>query len=213
MHYLIWIPSTHINPEDNKLKTLERVGLADHVDNAEPMPLAGPAGAGVLFCWRKNSPCDFNYDPSKQDWYPAAAQGEWAHGRYWVGLSKTAPPTPDNLARPYQYKGVATELGDGKSWLIPRALELPHSSILMDDGSVRFEVQRRFHAFYVRACEIAKHIYGGDGVPHSDVFHFCVDALRLNYRITPEVASRLDLIIRDGNMQQIVDIVVGARDG
>lgn len=213
MHYLIWIPDGTGEPTDTKEKVFGLVGLSDHVDNAEAMPSIGPTGGqGVLFCWRKNGPCEFKFDPANQDWIPASQQGDWAYGRYWVGIWKSSPPTPENLVRTYPYAGGTVSLGDETvtQWLVPAALELPQNLILMDDGSTRFEIQRRFHAFWMRAIDIAKRL--SDGIPYSECRHFCVDALRINYRITPEVASSLRLF-SNITVRQVINIVAGVRDG
>lgn len=204
MHYLIWIPEG---------RSLESVGLADHAEQGEKMLSPGPGGAqGILITWRRNSPGDFYFDPSKQDWIPAAQDGEWAKGRYWVGLWKDKYPTPQNLVRPYPYSGETVELGDEtkSSWLVPRALELPQNLILMDDGSTRFEVQRRFHAFWNRAIDIASRL--ADGIPFSECREFCTDTLRVNYRLTPEVASAMRLF-SNVNVRNVINVVAGVRDG
>lgn len=213
MHYLIWIPDDPAaDPTETKQQRFERVGLADHVENAEAMPCAGPAGNGTLFCWRKNAPCDFNYDPNKQHWLKAAARHEWTTGRYWVGFSKEKPPLTRHLVRDYVRMGVAITLGDGQSWTIPKATELPETVKLLDDGSEKFVTVRKFHAYYTRAVEIARIMEAGGDISYGELFHFCVDTLRINYRLTPEIASHFELFDTD-NIREFVSLVLGARDG
>lgn len=208
MHYLIWMPQSEISPTDTKLQTLERVGLADHVDNAEPMESIGPTGtSGILFCWRKNGPCEFKFDPQEQDWIKAAANGDWKAGRYWVGIQKGNPPIPANLVRAYPYRGENYTLGDGQSWIIPRAESLPRDIILQDDGSLKFETQRMFHAFSMQADAWRTVRDNKEPFKFTAGWHFVVSALRLNYRITPEVASALKLFNTE-NIGELVAMII-----
>ena len=189
MHYLIHIPGVR-GPDP---KHLERVGLADHIAGADFMECAGPTGPGVMCAWRSPDAMQFNYLPDQQYWLPAAASGDLAKGRYHVGIWKESPPTPVDLRRSYPYRGASTELGDGNSWVIPFAAKLPADAMLNDDGTWKFVLQQRFHTFWLEALEWARKASESEKFFYSASVDFLTRALALNYRITPEVASRLRL--------------------
>lgn len=204
MHYLIWIPEG---------STLEGVGLADHAVQGEKMPSPGPGkGQGVLITWRKNSPLDFGYFPERQKWIPAAACDDLPMGRYWVGLWHGKSPTPRNLIRDYPYKGKVATLG-GHEWIIPAAHELPQIVKVADDGSIRFVVQRQFDQYWRDSVEMARRIEAGEDATWGDLLRFAVSALRINYRITTEVCSELELFT-DHGLRAIAHCAAGStRDG
>lgn len=212
MHYLIFLPNANDATAPAKL---EEVGLSDHVAGAEFLVTdEGPENqAGVLCAWRKpGDGCDLCYAAERQTWVPAAADGDLASGRYWVGFANDSPPKPSELERTYPYKGTLFELG-GVSWRIPEPKELPHDVVMADDGSLRFELQRRFHAYFLEAEEWDRkvnEVYDGkrEGLEYLGTWHFVVKALRLNYRITSEVVSHLRLFDRD-NIFQVLFTAVG----
>ena len=88
------------------------------------------------------------------------------------------------------------QLGDGSSWLIPVAKELDSDMLLRDDGTWRFQIQRQFHAFWVEYLAWLQRLgTAGEGTKfdYGEAASFVVSGLRVNYRLTPEVASRLAL--------------------
>lgn len=174
---------------------LIEVGLADFVAGGEYMDCRGPEDQpGTLVAWRRPGQAQMGYQPEKQSWLPAAPRpGEGLEGgRYWIGFWNELPPTPRDLARPYPQSGVRVALGDENEWLLPSAKELDADLVLADDGSWRFEVQRRFHAFNLEYLKWM-HFFGtaepDDEFLFADGAEFILQALRINFRMTPEVAS------------------------
>jgi len=208
MHYLIFLPNAN---DATAPAQLEAVGLSDHVAGAEFLVSdEGPdSQAGVLCAWRKpGDGCDLCYAPDRQTWVPAVTDGDLASGRYWVGFSNDAPPTPSELQRPYPYRGVTKTLG-GQTWRIPEPKELPHDVIMSDDGSVRFELQRRFYDYGLQAADWSEKIaavydeQNEQGLDYSEIWKFVVQALRLNYRITAEVVNHLRLFDQDNILRTL----------
>ncbi len=188
--------------------------MADHVSGVDFLVSdVGPDNQhGVLCAWRKpGDGCDFCYAPERQTWVPAAKSDEGATGRYWVGFAKEAPPRAAELQRPYPYRGITKTLA-GQPWRIPVPKELPHDVIMADDGSLRFELQRRFYDYVLEAEDwvtkiIAVHDGELSGLPYPDIWAFVVKSLRLNYRITPEVVSELRLFDQDNILRVLFEAV------
>jgi hypothetical protein len=205
-HFLLFIPGAR----GASSKVLEDVGLADFAAGAEfasanaPRDLlpAGVASSGTICAWRKpGAVMPMGFVPAEQDWVPAAASDGLAAARYLVGLTKNAPPRPPELLRPYPYQGQDFPLGDGHQWLFPEYRELPRDILLNDDGTFKFEVQRQFHAFSLDclrwSADLSRAHKDGETAEarfsYTRIFVFLVQALRLNYRMLPEVASHLRL--------------------
>lgn len=176
------------NPE-----VLRSVGLGDMILDANSFAIGeGPSGEpGTLWFWPKPGRPQFGYN-ANQSWVKAAARDNLPAGRYWVQTDGDLSPV--ELRRPYQERGVWRTLGDGEQWLFPSAAELPRDLILEDDGSIRFELQRKFSDFGIEADRWKERCVkgaDGDGGEFSfvDMVRFAVDALRINYRLTPEIAS------------------------
>lgn len=197
MHFQLYIPDELIGEP----QLLERVGLSDFVQGAEFLTTGegpGPilARPGQIVAWRKPGKAAIGYQPAVQTWFPAVARDGLEAGRYWIGLWNEHTLTPADIARPYPKPGRTVTLGDGQEWLLPIAKELPADLILQDDGSWRYEVQRQFHAFYLgylRWLAIFGQAQDGDTFEFADAAEFVLQALRINYRLLPEIASRLRL--------------------
>lgn len=213
MHFQIFLPH---QTEVAGAETLAAAGLAGLAENFDVRVSEGPeVRKGALFAWLSPGQGQWGYRPVDQEWIPAAADGDLERGRYWVGLWNDNLPQPKDLARTYQQPGVELELGDGHNWLIPRASELPRDIILLDDGSLKFEPQRQFHAFYVEADRWKNVLAESDEetmAEYQDLWQFALRALAVNYRMTPEVASALGLFSTT-NVQRPMYAVVGALDG
>lgn len=190
MHFQIYIPgAADLAPE------LAKVGLGDFVANAEPLRVGeGPDGkAGCVFAWWNWQSRQIGYRPAQQKWSDSR-EG------YWVGLWTESFPLPSELARPYQEAGRKIRLGDGNEWLVPQVEKLPRDMVLADDGTWRYEVQRRHHAVYLESIDWARRFAPTqDGtsqvyVNMAELADFVIGALRMNYRITREVASALRLL-------------------
>lgn len=190
MHFQIYIPGAHsVAPE------LEKVGLGDFVSGAESLPCPnGPDGKdGAIFAWWNPKCRQIGYRPGEQTWHKSA-EG------YWVGLWSNSPPTPDELKRPYQERGKVIALGDGNVWLVPAVEQLDRDMVLADDGTWKYEVQRRHHQLWLDSLAwVERFAPTQDGKSQVSInlgalADFVIGALRLNYRITREVAAALRLL-------------------
>lgn len=195
MHFLVYLPGAGPDPE-----RLADAGLAELIADALAVPLPrGPDGAsGALFGWRTRSGAlALAHDPAGQDWIPAVAAPDEGlpAARYWIGWSRSAPPGPADLARPYPYAGQRVLLGDGHEWLIPALEKLPADMLLADDGSWRYVTQRRFHDFTLAGQAWQERLKTPDTAWFywSEAANFLLAALKLNYRLTGELVSRLRL--------------------
>lgn len=194
MHFQIYLPGVQgADPEH-----LVRVGLETLTLRAQFLDVIDGPGdrGGMLVGWLGGRTRSIGYHPDRQTWRPAVANGELAAGRYWVGFWNDSPPRPDDLARDYPYPGTHVRFGDGRSWLLPRACQLPNDMIRADDGSWRFEVQRRFHRFWMDSISWHARLMAmqeGDTVSLAEMAEFVEQALLINYRMTPEVVNYLRL--------------------
>ena len=209
MHYQIFLPDTKDNEAPDRLAA---VGLSDHIPGASHLlSERGPSGenaiaVGTICAWRKpGDGADHCYNAERQTWVPAAKSADGETGRYWVGFDNASPPRPSELQRHYPYAGRVMELG-GQRWTIPEPQELPHDLKLADDGSLRFEVQRRFHDWFNECSDWIRRIVDHDeskGMSYPQMWDFIIKALRLNYRITPEVVSHLALFDQNNIMEAV----------
>ncbi|MDE2100762.1 MAG: hypothetical protein KGL39_26185 [Patescibacteria group bacterium] len=210
MHFQLYIP----HPPGPSAGLLEQAGLADFVAGAESLDVEkGPDGnRGVVFAWRRPGQAQMGYQPAKQTWLPAVPRDGLAAGRYWLGIWNDSAPTPADIARPYPRPGRSIELADGNPWLLPIAKELPADLILQDDGSWKFEIQRRFHAFYIehlRWAELFVNASEGTTYEFAEAANFVLSALRINYRLVPELASHVRLLNTD-NVTACLFAILGA---
>lgn len=210
MHFQIYIP------EPAQKDPLPAVGLADLVTGASSMRLQqgqGPDGkAGLLLAWQTPQAPRMGWFPGEQTWRPAVPSGDLPAARYWVGTWNASPPKPSDLARAYQYVGHLHQLGDGNQWRFPNSRELPRDMILADDGSWRFEVQRQYHAWWLRCNDYIARLAEGEStrctISYTDVLDLLVNALRLNYRLPIELVSDRKLF-STANVQRPVLSVCG----
>ena len=190
------------------------LGLADMVAGAEFMPnQQGPTERrlGAVIAWRKPGSVGFGYDPEKQTWIPAVANGPdgEGRGRYWVGFWNDSPPTPEDSQRPYAHAGPLVELGDGNSWRIPEIDQLPHDYIRNDDGTWRFEIQRQYHDLWLESQDWIARVFDKENRPDLiDVLNYCEKILRQNYRLLPEVVSHLRLLNSE-NLAKVLHSCLG----
>lgn len=192
MHFQIYIPGAKdLAPE------LATVGLGDFVQGAEVLRCEGgpDAKGGAIFAWwggvnARNR--QIGYRPSEQTWRKSS-------DGYWVGSWNGAPSTPEELARPYQDPGKFLKLGDGNQWLIPQVERLDRNLVLADDGTWRYEAQRRHHKLWLDSVMWAQRFLPTqDGKSSVDLnmtelSDFVIGVLRMNYRVTREVVSDLGL--------------------
>lgn len=167
----------------------------------------GPEGAGLLL---GNSGHN-SYDAKRQEWVKSDS------GPYWIGYDKDARPAPADLERDPMLNGHKVQLGDGNYWLIPVArhyVELDEANALM--WAIAFPQRRKFKdghwthgdvvaryrdlwAMVMRMDDMAERDHGGDegafdDLTIDDTTGMIVEALSVNYRMSAEIASLLDLI-------------------
>lgn len=194
MHFQIFIPGVCGSSPEH----LVQVGLEALTTRAQFLDVVtGPdKQPGVLVGWIGGRTRSIGYHADRQTWVPAIAHNGLAPGRYWFGTWNEAPPTPEDLQREYPYPGATVKLGDGRNWLLPRAHELPSDMVRADDGTWRFEVQRRFYAFWLESLDWHRRLMelgSGGSVRMVEVAEFVERALGINYRMTPEVVNHLRL--------------------
>ena len=200
-HFLIYLPGKQTaDPQ-----YLVDAGLSDLAEGHSMTPIKGPDGkGGMLVCWDKRFEWEAGWN-----WKPAVPYDELEAGRYWYGLKEGSPPTPRELQRNYPHAGAKMLLGDQHEWIIPRAQELASVMQLADDGSLRFVVQRQFHAFHLESQEWEKKIRAqqeNTRYTYEDIALFVMQAIQLNYRFTREVISELQLFTKDNLGQCMLEI-------
>lgn len=192
MHYQVYIPKA----ADVQFE-LTKVGLADHVPNAEVLPVGdGPDGqGGAIFSWlNEGKPRRMHFSAKDSDWVPAPDK------RYWVGLWKDECPQPEDLVRAHD-AGRRMPLGDGHTWLVPAVDAAEREMIVDAEGRRTFAIPKRFESLQKRQIHwrewVLNRVTGGNFTVREEIywqwFDLAVDALRLNYRITPEVVAALRL--------------------
>jgi len=196
-HHLIFIGSSCTGDGE----VLKRLGLEDHIAGMEASQLAGeqsPDGEpGNLYAWRAKGNEQMVVNKDKQTWVKSASG-------YWVGIWNESPPSETELRRPYMQNGVWLEFGEEKkgTWKLPTPATIDQKLALSDDGNWKYLPIRQL-AWYSEemskrraGCEI---IGDGDEAKINvsfdvyDATALIVRALRINYRITPEVCHLLDL--------------------
>lgn len=199
MHPIVYLPKVNTPNSDH----LRAVGLEDFVDGAQfnclqpDKPAPGDNKGGSLVTWTPPGRRQPVYDPDSQLWLPAMPMDSLKEKRYWIGFDPLSPPRPQELIRREPYVGSPVTLGDGQQWLIPHARELPHDLIRGEDGEWVRQVRSEFYAFAMTTIGWQRQF---DSLEPGDVFpdetglaEFVEEALRLNYRLTPEIISHLRL--------------------
>lgn len=201
MRFAIYIPGNTLADEQK----LVAVGLPHLARGCAGIGTpVGPDGkTGVVFYWEQagNPRSIIQYLPDSQEWIPAVASGELAAGRYWVGFTKGQMPTPQDL-RIGAFKGREIVLGDGHAWCIPAAGLLPQKCEATANGW-EFKIRDQFAAYWEESCTWYLNLItlGLNEDGSSSIDATCCDylmrALGMNYLLTPEVVSRLELFGTD----------------
>lgn len=211
--FLIYIPG---DDKANPAK-LDAVGLSHLKPRANFLPASsGPDGKpGVVISWPTDPAGLMGYLPNDQEWTPADADGDRPAGRYWIGFVKGRPPRATELEWPVQVDGQLVKLGDGWSWRMPAAGKLPKNCRRGADGKWGFIVRDQFAQFWEESYRwyiaLGEMVLTGNGTYQVDAS--CCDyltrALGMNYMLTPEVVSRLELFGTD----TILDSLLATVDG
>ena len=192
MHFLVYLPGEHAQPTQR----LAEVGLGHLVDSAGcTSPIVGPDGQpGTMFRWCDTVP--LAYRPKVQTWIPANQMGHLEPDRYYVGIWKEHPPTPKELLRTAPVRGKAITFGDGQEWTVPKAMEIPFTMKRGRDGQWRFHHLKRYESFLLSVDIWRDRVEAadeGDTFSFIDIADFIEEALNVNYRLTPEVVSHLEM--------------------
>lgn len=198
MHHVIYLPRQRATDP----QALEQVGLGDHAPNATftalpvDQPVTGELTGGVLVTWSATAP-RLNDLPALH-WLPAMPIDGLPAGRYLVGLDARRPPAPHELLKGQLYDGAPVALGDGHLWVVPYAQALPFDLVRnAQTGALQHEVRPAFYAFWATALGLQRvfdaHSAGQPLPSQEEQVAFLEEALRLNYRLTPEVISWLRL--------------------
>lgn len=134
------------------------------------------------------------FNPEQQDW----KEGDG----FWLGVSRTKPPTPNDLARsnPLPFDGNFGRLADGQLWQIPNGMELPFVFSRRPDGEIvesRSIDAQQFYDQTVQGFELAMQLYRDDEPitkkNAAGIGDYCGRVLMMNYRVTPWICFLLGL--------------------
>lgn len=226
MHYLVFLPRRNEGPKNdlNLAQRLTAAGLADHATDGTPIfQHEGPSGEpGFCVGWG-NTSTKLNVRPDEQTWLQSVPRDGVEAGAYWVGIWDDSPPTEGELRRPYTQAGKFVQLGDDK-WKIPTPDSVDKYAAYNDDGSMRWETVRQFAWLCDEAVKLREEFLA----PHntklatfatdpSEFVAWLLKLMRVNYRITPEVAAHLELwrasTLADAVLSSLGLQVAGGADG
>lgn len=190
----IFIPGAKKDPVE-----LINVGLGHLAAECHMKQSKGPGDdIGMLIDWITDSGGGSGFQPDKQTWLPAFADGpDLPEGRYWVGIDNNDPPRPRDLAKTRIYDGGWIELGDGNRWQVPREENLPRNMLRNGAGKTEYHPQEQFQRFCSECREWRQVLTGtvkiGGKETYDHLRNFIEQALMVNYRLTPEISDYLKL--------------------
>lgn len=190
MHFRIFIPYiTTANPEH-----LKRVGLEHLIPGAAFLFAELNGTPGAVISWAD----DPGLSVAAFSWIPAYASGNLEAGRYSVGLPIDSPMGPKELEWSRTFGGYLVTLGDGNQWCIPSAGMLPQSVKMRSNGVASRQVRKEFQKYFDDSVKwfadfISRDFDDLNQTFDGEIFNYLARALMLNYRLTPEVISELEL--------------------
>lgn len=199
MHFIIHIPGIAAKDLQERAKI---IGVSDLLGGHDVLNLeAGPANSpGVNIGWVSPSNPRMHYAPSEQTWIPSHLQID-GKPAYWVGFWNAALPTEGELRRVPTQPGNFVQLGEQR-WKLPTPDTVDAEAVYKADGTMFWEPVSRFawmvdeakqlEKTYLEELGIRMVVYRGDPRPQID---WLTKLLRVNYRMTPEVAAHLHLWI------------------
>ena len=208
MHFLLYLPNAVPNrPDDDVLKGIHGrckfAGLTDLLTEQEVLPnSAGPeCEIGTMIGWPAVGD-RMHYQPERQEWIKSILKLEDGTPAYWVGFDKEKPCTESQLRRKYTQDGTWVEFGKQK-WKLPTPDTVDSRAFLQDDGSYKWEPVREFSWMCDEAQQLRDAYMQEFGlrsmvfqVDPSAQINWLLKLLRVNYRLTPEVANHLGLWFR-----------------
>lgn len=190
-HFRVFLPGA-TTADPNRLK---RVGL-EHLIPGAVFLLNQQLNDvnGAIVSWNNEDP---GLSVDGFSWIPAYASGDLPEGRYLVGLPIESP-RPDELEWPKMFGGYLVTLGDGNSWCIPSAGMLPQTVKMRSNGQASRQVRKEFQKYFDDSVKwfadfISRDFDDVNQTFDSEIFNYLARALMLNYRLTPEVISELEL--------------------
>lgn len=203
---------------------LEKIGCGDFAPGVNYTPGDGPDGPGVVLSWPSPSDPRIGYLPAQQEWEKSLC------GRFWIGYWKGEELTSERLARPMTQDGPQLEIG-GQRWMVPALEDLPRVIVTQANGETVLRLVKQWDAFGRKALDWKRRLIlrgaqqadaeerwgGADQIPQSErdaweplLFRelkaFALEALRINYRLTTEVADRMELF----TTKNVLPIVMAA---
>jgi len=144
----------------------------------------------TLGCWREGETAA----ERQQRWSPLA-EG------LWVGSYESAPPMPDDLARPQRVEGHWVRLGDGQDWLVPVArmlnggTRLPQALEIGADGAiVKGAVIAPYAEFSEHALAFWDMLEETSRYALLEWAPLAVEALAVNYHVSGRGLAHLGLL-------------------
>ena len=209
MHYQLWFPGA----TRDAAGLLKSAGLADFVEGAMESIARIDDVAGLLVTWSGEA----GYIPDRQKWITP-----FVGATYRIGFWTDSSCGPEDLRRSSLFDGYLNTLGDGQTWQIPKAADLPSTMRLVDRQWTKIR-KPRFDGFWKRSeawyrrfmqCDLESDtICRVENLTPSQLYHdwsdFCVEALRQNYRLTPEIASELGLLDSESLLRITMAVVDG----
>lgn len=199
MIYSIYIP--HARGADRQ--HLVDVGLGElHRDGDADLVCAdvlkGPDNnPGQIWTWQEGDNVAA-FQPERQTWQPCHADGDLPAGRFWWGF--VGPLGELDLRRKEVLPGRPITLGN-ETWLVPNITSLPETYAFDASGQPAI-VKRREYRWFADDCEWAfAQILGDEPIDVWKQFRVATRMLSLNYRVTPELLMRLELVSPDDAIQ------------
>jgi hypothetical protein len=199
-HHLVFVENELAKNEPKEV-LFKRIGLEDHTAGAVGLPVSAdesPSGnAGTLFAWTSKGDDQIIVKKDQQEWMKSC-------DGYWVGVWKDNLPTEERLRRPYMQKGIWITFRSGDRWKLPTASSIDQELALKDDGKWEFkplrelswyseEVEKRRSSFTFGEVEDGQVQINLSYDPR-EAIELIIRALRINYRILPEVAAMMRLM-------------------
>jgi hypothetical protein len=204
VHFQLFLPDCDLQNIEAEAK---RRGVLDLLGDHDGMPIGeGPGNkAGLLVAWLK--PGDRHlYAPDQQTWIPSRVKSEAGQPLYYVGIWNDKAPQQAELRRRRSQGGNWCQLGSER-WLVPTPKSVDRRAVYIDDSSsMRWEPLSEFswmcdearmlHDLYLEETGTRLFVYKIDPGPQIE---WLLRLLRVNYRITAEVAAHLDLWVDRDN--------------
>jgi len=198
-HYVLFFPGQVVTE-----RLLENADLAKVSDGQERYEHTehGPEGGGVVVGWPNSRPAD---QWKKDDKYG-----------YWIGTRSGDAPNPVDLRRQHTYGGFDVAMADGLLWHLP-CYKSMQTVMRYVDGELQ-ETWPPEHREFADRCQDAEAVLTTMGLlngdpdrPEHDVdlLEIVLEALQINYKLTPRLIAHLGLI-NTRSLQAAILVVLGA---